>query len=314
MTLEDARADFLLSRRLAGCTSKTMEYYRTGLDALGRFCAAHGAADVARLSPTLLRAFLASLLDRPGLRPVSVRTYWRAVRAFARWCHAEGHLAADPTAKVGRLKVDEPSPKTLAAPDLAAVLGAWNPRTFLGARNRLLCLLLFDTGCRLGELVGLRLEAVDLAAGVATVLGKARRPRLAPLGATVRAEAERYLRRRGAYLQEHGMEDAGWLLPDAQGGTWSVQAAGRMLRRAAAAHGLGGRLSAHRLRHTFAREWIVNGGDAFSLQRLLGHTDLAMTRRYVNLWDQDALRRHAELSPADRLAAARPSHKRGLSR
>ena len=61
----------------------------------------------------------------------------------------------------------------------------------MGGPNRRLALLLFDTGCRLGEIVSLRLAAVDLAAAVATVLGKARRPRLVPLGATVRAETER---------------------------------------------------------------------------------------------------------------------------
>lgn len=304
VTLEDARADFLLSRHISGCTPKTLEYYATGLDALGRFCAAAGVAGVERVSPTLLRAFVGHLLDRPDLRPVSARTYWRAVRAFARWCHAEGLLPTDPTAKVGRLKVDAPAPKTVAPADVEALRGAWSPTTFLGARNRLLVLLLFDSGCRLSEALSLRLGDLDLAGGAATVMGKARRARLVPLGRTLCAETERFLRRRATYLQEHGRADPGLLLPDAQGGPWSVRAAGRTLERARA--GLGLAVSAHRLRHSFAHEWVTAGGDAFSLQRLLGHTDLTMTRRYCDLWDRDALDKHRALSPGDRLAAGRP--------
>jgi len=98
VTLDDARTDVPLSRRLCGCTPKTLEYYGTGLDALGRFCAGRGGAAVERLTPTRLRAFVAGPLT---CAPVSARTYWRAVRAFVRWCHGEGLLEADPTGKVG---------------------------------------------------------------------------------------------------------------------------------------------------------------------------------------------------------------------
>ena len=201
MTLEGARADFLLCRRISGCTAKTLEYYRTGLDALAGFCTAQGVSGVEAVTPTLLRAFVGALLDRTDLRPVSARTYWRAVRAFARWCHAEGLLPADPTTKVGRLKVDAPAPKTVAPAAVEALRAAWSPTTFLGARNRLLVLLLFDSGCRLSEALNLGIADLDLPGGAATVLGKARRARLVPLGRTLCAETERFLRRRAAYLQ-----------------------------------------------------------------------------------------------------------------
>ena len=113
------------------------------LDALDRFTAEQGIDQVRRLTPTILRAFIASLLDRPGLKPVSARTCWRAVRAFAR--SAEGLLDSGPTARLGPLKVDAPAPKTVAPADLRDVVSSWNPRTFLGARNRTLIFLLFDT-------------------------------------------------------------------------------------------------------------------------------------------------------------------------
>ena len=217
MTPADARADFLLSRRLGGCTAKTLEYYRVGLDAPKRFCAAQGVGDAGRLSQTLLWALVASLLDCEGLRPSPPAPSGWVVRAFARCCHADGHLPADPAAGVERLKVDEAPPKTVARDDVPALLEARNPRTCLGARNRLLALLLFDTGCRRGEAVTLPVDAVDLRAGAATVLGKARRPRLVPLGCALCAEAERYLCRHAAHLQEVGAADTEVLLRDAPG-------------------------------------------------------------------------------------------------
>lgn len=175
MTLEGARADFLLCRRISGCTAKTLEYYRTGLDALAGFCTAQGVSGVEAVTPTLLRAFVGALLDRTDLRPVSARTYWRAVRAFARWCHAEGLLPADPTTKVGRLKVDAPAPKTVAPAAVEALRAAWSPTTFLGARNRLLVLLLFDSGCRLSEALNLK-PSTGRWAGAATLRCHRRRP------------------------------------------------------------------------------------------------------------------------------------------
>ncbi len=78
-----------------------------------------------------------------------------------------------------------------------------------------------------------------------------------------------------------------------------------MVRRLKARVGVTGRLSPHSLRHTFARSYLVNGGDAFSLQRVLGHTTLDMVKRYVALADVDLVTRPAAASPADRLVAAR---------
>jgi integrase len=78
-----------------------------------------------------------------------------------------------------------------------------------------------------------------------------------------------------------------------------------MLRRLKGRVGVTGRLSPHSLRHTFARSYLVNGGDVFSLQRMLGHTSLDMVKRYVALTDVDLVTRHAAASPADRLADTR---------
>lgn len=143
MVFSCARDDFLLSRKLNGCTAKPLAFYRRGPDELERFMASQHVDGLERLNATLLRGLLRHLLEeRPGLRAVSVRTDVDAVRTFCRWCADEGLLPANPAAKLARLKVDAPAPKTVPPEGVARLLADWPERTFLGVRNRLLVLWL----------------------------------------------------------------------------------------------------------------------------------------------------------------------------
>jgi site-specific recombinase XerD len=164
-------------------------------------------------------------------------------------------------------------------------------------RERALVLLLFDTGLRLSELVSLRVGDVR-PDGTLHVLGKGAKERIVPLGTTARRALVRYLgtRARASAIDPLFTGRQGAL---SQRGT--QQAIARLGRRA----GVGTRCSPHTFRHTFAHGYLVNGGDVFSLQQILGHATLDMVRRYVTLSEADLVARHRTASPADRLAGAR---------
>ena len=164
-------------------------------------------------------------------------------------------------------------------------------------RDRAILLLLLDTGLRVSEAGGLRLG--DLRAdGTLKVRGKGSKERIVPVGATARTAIVRYLGQRGPGRPTTRSSSAGAGALDGRG----IQQA---IRRLKTRIGVTGRLSPHSLRHTFARSYLVNGGDVFSLQRILGHTTLDMVKRYVALADVDLVERHRGASPADRLMGGR---------
>jgi len=131
-------------------------------------------------------------------------------------------------------------------------------------------------------------------------MGKGARERIVPVGAVARQALVRYLR-------QANVADTEAAIFRARGGSAlgarGVQQVFKLLKARA---GIPGRCSPHTLRHTFARAYLLNGGDAFSLQRMLGHSTLDMVKRYVALTDTDLAARHKAASPADRLVAHAP--------
>lgn len=283
-----AAADFFCAAKAAeGASPRTVEWYRMILiRAVRRF---GDPRPVDAITAAELRAWLLEL--RSSLAPESIAGYVRGLKAFGNWCVAE-ELAAGP----GFRALRRPHvPRRLIAPFSDAEL-----RSLLALadeRERALVLLLFDTGLRLSELVSLRVGDVR-PDGTLHVLGKGAKERIVPLGTTARRALLRYLGTRAR------TSAADPLFTGRQGALsqrGTQQAIARLGRRA----GVGTRCSPHTFRHTFARGYLVNGGDVFSLQQILGHATLDMVRRYVTLSEADLVARHRTASPADRLAGAR---------
>ena len=282
-----AATDFFCAAKAAeGASPRTVEWYRMILvRAVQRF---GDPRPLDAITAAELRAWLLEL--RSSLAPESIAGYVRGLKAFGNWCVAEELAAAPGFRALRRPHV----PRRLIAPFSDAEI-----RSLLALadeRERALVLLLFDTGLRLSELVSLRVGDVR-PDGTLHVLGKGAKERIVPLGTTARRALVRYLgtRARPTVTDPLFTGRQGAL---SQRGT--QQAIARLGRRA----GVGTRCSPHTFRHTFARGYLVNGGDVFSLQQILGHATLDMVRRYVTLSEADLVARHRSASPADRLAGA----------
>jgi site-specific recombinase XerD len=248
-----------------------------------------GERPVDGLAPAELRAWLLDL--RATLSPVSVAGYVRTLKVFGNWLAAEELSPAPGLRSLRKPRVPAKLVEPVADDAMRSLLAA------AGVRDRAILLLLLDTGLRVSEAAALRLG--DLRAdGTLKVQGKGAKERIVPVGKTARAAIVRYLGQRGA-----GSADEALLL--GRRGPLDARGIQQVVRRLKTRIGVVGRLSPHSLRHTFARSYLVNGGDVFSLQRILGHTTLDMVKRYVALADVDLVTRHAAASPADRLAGAR---------
>jgi site-specific recombinase XerD len=233
-----------------------------------------------------LRAWLLEL--RSTLSPVSVAGYVRTLKALGNWLAAEELARATALRALRKPRVPDKLIEPVGDDAMRRLLAV------AGVRDRAILLLLLDTGLRVSEAGGLRLG--DLRAdGTLKVRGKGSKERIVPVGGTARAAIVRYLAQRGP-----GAPDA----PLFRGRRGPLDGRGiqQAIRRLKTKIGVSGRLSPHSLRHTFARSYLVNGGDVFSLQRILGHTTLDMVKRYVALAEFEIVRRlHAIASPADRL-------------
>jgi site-specific recombinase XerD len=275
---------FLGAKAAEGASPKTITWYRM---ILMRAVAAFGADHpIDRLTGPDLRAWLVEL--RTTLAPVSVAGYVRTLKVFGNWLQTEELAEASALRALRKPRVPDKLIEPISDDTLRRLLG------LASVRDRAILLLLLDTGLRVSEAAGIRLG--DLRPdGSVKVMGKGAKERIVPIGTTARGAIVRYLGQRGP-----GTPDAPLFL--GRRGALDWRGMQQVFKRLKVRAGVTGRCSPHSLRHTFARSYLVNGGDAFSLQRILGHTTLDMVKRYVSLAAFEIVRRlHAVASPADRL-------------
>lgn len=227
-------------------------------------------------------------LRRAGLKPASLARRLSAVRGFLRHLVRDGRLARDPTEHLERPRAGRSLPRTLNRRDAAALVESPDVTGFRGLRDRALLELLYATGMRASECLGLRPEDVNLTAGYVICTGKGRKQRLVPLGDEAAGWLKRYLAEVRPRLARG--RDSGKLFLNPRGGALSRQSLWVIVRRAAAAAGVRRRVSPHVLRHSFASHLLENGADLRSVQTMLGHADIATTQIYTHL-PSAALRR-----------------------
>lgn len=237
-------------------------------------------------------------LQRDGLKPASIARRLSAVRGLARYLMREGRLTNDPTQHLERPRGARGLPRTLPAETAAAVVESPDTTTIRGLRDRALLELLYATGMRASECLGLALEDVNLTAGYVICTGKGRKQRLVPLGEEAAAWLKRYLRVARPVATRR--RDSGRLFVNARGGPLSRQSLWSLVARAGAAAGVRRRVSPHVLRHSFASHLLENGADLRSVQAMLGHSDIATTQIYTHLPSAALRRMYDEFHPRAR--------------
>ena len=296
--LRDLIDEYFAALKVANRSPRTIGWYRDFLLEFVRFVERDGrGATAGDLQAPVVRRWLLSLQSRPRpLAPSSLAGRVRTLKAFGTWVASELDLASNPLRAVPLPRVPEQLVPSLRDPEIIALLraseGSRDPE-----RDRAIVLLMLDTGVRVSEAAGLRVGDVDLAEGRCRVFGKGSKERLVPVGRRARKALRTWLSHR------RGVRDDDPLFTGPGGHRLTSRGLYQLVHRLARRAELQTRCSPHVLRHTFARSFLTNGGDVFSLQRILGHSpsSIQVTRRYVALLDDDLRAVHRHASPADRL-------------
>lgn len=271
--LDDLFASFARDLRAAGKAKRTIEGYGQALRYFSAWLTAHDRPlTVESLTKHAIASWLADLTAE-GKAPDTVLTYYKGLRRFVRWLLAEGEISTNPMANL-----EQPNPPAKPVPivtddDIRRLLKCCDA-SFVGRRNEALFRALFDCGTRISELAKLTVEDVDFDHDVIYVMGKGSKPRAIPFSAKTGRALDRYRRvRRG---HQHA-DSAGWWL--GQRGPLSKDGIDNIIRTVAERAGVE-QLHAHRFRHTFAHDWLANGGQERDLMRLAGWSSDAMLDRY----------------------------------
>ena len=278
-----------------GASRHTLQAYRRDL---ADFVAVLGRRrGVAAVTSDDVVAYLATLRRR-GLRASSIVRRLSAVRGLYRHLVAEGTLDRDPTEHIARPRLERPLPKTLSRDGAQALVERPDTTRVGGLRDRAMLEMLYATGMRASECLGLRIEDVNLTAGYVVCMGKGRKQRLVPLGAEAALWVRAYLERARPRHARPGASDR--LFVNARGRALSRQSLWTIVRRAGVMAGLPNEVSPHMLRHSFASHLLEGGADLRAVQAMLGHADIATTQIYTHLPSAALKRMYREFHPRAR--------------
>ena len=282
-----------------GLADNTLASYRRDLEAFARWLAGEGSglADASREQLFRYLAGRSSVGGRngSGYHARSNARLLSGLRHFYRVQQREGQLIEDPTLLVDAPKLPRGLPKALAERDIEALLQAPDDSA-LGLRDRSMLELMYATGLRVSELVGLRADQVNLRQGVLRVTGKGGKERLVPIGEEAAHWLVRYVGEARVALLRGARCDALFVTARAAGMT--RQMFWTLVKKHALRAGIpSARISPHVLRHSFATHLLNHGADLRALQMLLGHRSLSTTQIYTLVAKEGLKRLHAEHHP-----------------
>ena len=285
-TIEETFSDFIISRKTKGLAEKTLQSYQSQFQAVARHMDVK--MDIAMLQKADLDAMIISMRDA-SLSPNSINSYTRTLKSFFSWCNEQGITRLN----IPLYKAEETVKETYSDAELAALLKKPDIRkaTFAEYRDWVIINFLLNCGSRAATVRAIQIRDVDLDGGMVFYRHtKNRKAQVIPLCSAMVAILREYLRHRGG-------EAADYLFCTETGSQLTENGLRQSIARYNTRRGVQ-KTSIHLFRHTFARKYLIDcGGDAFTLQKLLGHSTLAMTKHYCTIFDADLTKNYDNFSP-----------------
>jgi len=306
MNLSEAMQVFLLQKQVDGKSGRTSEYYRSKVQMFIAFVGDKLLRDVTLQDGQEYVLHLASRpryeghpYKKPQTEPMSkasLRAYVRGIKVWITYLFEEGYIKTNVFAKLKLPKDQIRVIQVLSDDEIRRVYDSIDPETMMGARLFAIVTLMVDTGLRLGELAGIKLDDIDFKQSRILVTSKGNKQRFLPFGGTTSKAIRRWIN----IYRPDSNEPSVFLM--------SERAIMEAVKRLGVRAGIP-RLRCHLFRHTFGTNWIKQRGDLISLQTIMGHSDIAVTRMYVTLAQIDVDVQHRAISPLDRLGVGKKLRK-----
>ena len=267
----------------------TVRNYRSDLLQFRDYLAVGRAApgvDVRSVDALRIRGFLGTLFEKQEKKS-SIARKLSAVRAFFKFLRREGVLAENPSTLVSTPKQDKTLPRIMTEEEMNTFLDRVGEASKTGEpamrRDRAMLELLYASGLRVSELVGLDLRSVNFGDGMLLVRGKGRKERIVPFGSKAKQAIEEYLPVREGILKEMKKSGQQALFLNLRGERLTTRSVDRLVKKYVRQYGPDVKTSPHSLRHAFASHLLTEGADLRAIQEMLGHTSLSTTQKYTQV-------------------------------
>ncbi|WP_080837624.1 tyrosine-type recombinase/integrase [Cohnella massiliensis] len=298
LSWDEAVDIYIRAKQAETASDRTVQFEKENLDSYKRAMVEQGLTpSVEDVSVEAIRKhFVMYMVETKGYALNTINNRIQTLKRFFSFLQREGWILKNPTVLLKTRTGQQTTIFSLTEEQIMQLLVQPDQQKFTGFRDYAMLALMLDTGLRLGEVIALKLNQVEMKSCFLTgVLGKSRRPRDVPFSDEVRKILMKYIKIRGELASD-------WLFVTIDGQALKIRTVQDIIQEYGAKAGIKDvRVSPHTLRHTFAKLYILNGGDPFSLQEILGHTTQDMVKRYVNLWNPEKKIQHAKASPLTHL-------------
>lgn len=235
---------------------------------------------------------------RKTMQGITQVGYYRRLTTFYNFLVSDGILVDNIMKRVEKPKAGKRLIQSFNSREVHTMLNAYDVNTFIGRRNYTLLCLILATGLRRSEFLSLNIEDVHLQDDYIRIIGKGDKERIVPISKSLSITLRKYIKARAEYLRNR--PDTNAFIISKYGKRLSKDGSNSIFRKLRIDYKLTGkRFSAHTWRHTFAKAFLLNGGDVFTLQELLGHEDVETTKIYVTLTDTEKAQQNARYNPLD---------------
>lgn len=262
-----------------GASKNTVMSYRRDLGKLGVYLEEQGITEVSKVTETMLNSYVL-LLEGSGSAPASVSRNIASIKAFFNYLFLKRRIEQNPSVKLKTPKVEKKFPEILSMQETDRLLEQPDCSNAKGIRDKAMLELLYATGIRVSELIGLRLSDVNMKLGY-IVCSAGDKERIVPFGTKARTAMLAYLKSARTELSKGNESEL--LFTNCSGTEMSRQGFWKLIKYYGEKAGIKSELTPHTLRHSFAAHMVENGADLRAVQEMLGHSDISSTQLYVNM-------------------------------
>lgn len=279
---------FIIYLREIKKTSKNTEVsYQRDLIKLASYLEGQGIREVEKVTKTSLNSYIL-YLEREGKANTTISRTLASMKAFFHYQWSQGRIKKDPAEFLKSPRVEKKAPVILSVDEVNCLLSQPDGDSPKELRDRAMLELLYATGIRVSELIGLKRDDVNLPVGFITCRDE-HKERMIPFGKVAKLALTAYLEKgRGFFLKG---QESPWLFTNCSGRPMSRQGFWKLIKYYGEKAGIQADITPHTLRHSFAAHLLKNGADIHAVQAMMGHSDMATTLMYQNYCQEESLRR-----------------------